>query len=87
MLPLLEILPNIILSPPEPIDHTLPLVETTQRRAALQKILQEAIGEHDAWGLLVTYSNQDYFLYDVTTRGVWDATERAYEVRLVVGRT
>lgn len=71
------------LSAPEPLDRTIPDDEYLVRRRAWGHVLREAIRAEDAWGVLVTASNGDVTLCDVSHDGVWRATDIGGEARLV----
>ena len=56
-------------------------------RSAWAEAIDEAVREHDAWGLLRTRPDGDVTLYDVVTPGsYWAATGRGGRSHLVLAR-
>ena len=71
---------------PTPVDPSRNWVDCTPERMAWVAILDEAIREHDAWGLLCTEPNGDITLRDVvSTDVIWDATG-SHSVHLLLAR-
>jgi len=72
---------------PTPIDFTLPKDVVLNARHAWVRELDEAVREHDAWGLLRTRPDGDVTLFDVSrTHALWEATDRGGTIHLLLAR-
>lgn len=72
---------------PIPVDFTKPRMDVDTARSAWAEAIDEAVREHDAWGLLRTRPDGDVTLYDVVTPGsYWAATGRGGRIHLVLAR-
>jgi hypothetical protein len=69
---------------PEPVDYTKGMFAAAQARDAWTSKLNTAIGEHDAWGLLIVKPDADVVLYDIWS--VWEATAHAGTIHLLLAR-
>lgn len=72
--------------PRPPSDPAKTWVDCHDERTMWADVIEDAIREHDAWGLFCTAPNCDVTLRDVLTPGsVWAATA-AHSIRLLLAR-